>query len=149
MFLEPGFSNETGMRSRGKPIGRGCGWPRWSRSNWRRCDETDHSYTAPLIRLDTVGSTRPHLFAKERVGFLTAGIGNNGDIPALILMRQYYPVSDEHYVDDPYSGARICGAGIREALQRALETQEATYHVHMRSEEHTSELQSPCNLVCR
>src|ERR1039457_7350046 len=25
----------------------------------------------------------------------------------------------------------------------------ARYHLHNRSEEHTSELQSPCNLVCR
>src|SRR2546426_635292 len=34
-------------------------------------------------------------------------------------------------------------------LQHALDVAEADHEVPQRSEEHTSELQSPCNLVCR
>src|SRR5256885_10770208 len=33
--------------------------------------------------------------------------------------------------------------------RRATQTCHDGTHLHMRSEEHTSELQSPCNLVCR
>src|SRR5256885_6896624 len=36
-----------------------------------------------------------------------------------------------------------------ELLYEAGLVQEAAHRVHGRSEEHTSELQSPCNLVCR
>src|SRR2546426_7792589 len=41
--------------------------------------------------------------------------------------------------------------GLRSASRGALvpERLEGAHHVHQRSEEHTSELQSPCNLVCR
>src|SRR5689334_10574798 len=59
---------------------------------------------------------RPHVFAKERVGFATAGVGENGEGPHLILVCRYHPVADDRYVNDPYSGARIDATAIREAL---------------------------------
>ena len=99
--------------------------------SWRLCDETDPSNTSFLIQLGTVLLTRPHVFAHERIGFVTAAIGNNDGGPVLMLVRQYTPVSDQHYIDDRYSGARIDSTAIRTALQRVLETQEATFHVHM------------------
>src|SRR5205807_10447911 len=43
-------------------------------------------------------------------------------------------------------GIVICGG---ERRRRAWEVQAAQHPVGVRSEEHTSELQSPCNLVCR
>src|SRR5256885_6107762 len=40
--------------------------------------------------------------------------------------------------------------GLAQALQMQVQpAQPAVAHLHGRSEEHTSELQSPCNLVCR
>src|SRR5688500_19712792 len=42
--------------------------------------------------------------------------------------------------------ARRCVLGV---LQLVGEPREAPFALHDRSEEHTSELQSPCNLVCR
>src|SRR5205807_3622058 len=46
---------------------------------------------------------------------------------------------------DPDEAARLLGDAIRESLEE-LEPVPAD---ELRSEEHTSELQSPCNLVCR
>src|SRR5256885_10091996 len=38
---------------------------------------------------------------------------------------------------------------LQDALPLAAQPRQAAKHVEGRSEEHTSELQSPCNLVCR
>src|SRR5256885_12076143 len=48
-----------------------------------------------------------------------------------------------------YSGASYKKAGKRKELQGCLWSQAMLIHRQGRSEEHTSELQSPCNLVCR
>lgn len=73
---------------------------------------------------------RRHEFAHERVGFLSTQMGNrNGDQP-LVLTTDYHPVPDDQYIDDPYSGARINAAAIREAMQRVLDTGQGAFHVH-------------------
>src|SRR5256885_7621913 len=59
--------------------------------------------------------------------------------PAAVRLRV---VTDEHVVQD---GQR---AEQRDVLKRAREAA-ADHLMRTRSEEHTSELQSPCNLVCR
>src|SRR5256885_12097419 len=68
--------------------------------------------------------------------------------------RRVAPGSDRH-------GAALCGAGDERAarrlsrhgaharVRRAEAAREPTRSFGTRSEEHTSELQSPCNLVCR
>src|SRR5688500_19429798 len=48
---------------------------------------------------------------------------------------------------DPRHTPRAAGA--RGAASRALRRQRLSQEAEGRSEEHTSELQSPCNLVCR
>ena len=48
----------------------------------------------------------------------------------LVLATNYYSVADENYVDDPYSGARINSAAIREAMQCVLDTGDGLFHVH-------------------
>src|SRR5688500_17842551 len=73
---------------------------------------------------------RNHPFAYERVGFLSGKLGNRTSSESLILFTGYYPVPDEHYVDDPYSGARINADAIRDAMQRVLDSGEGLFHVH-------------------
>jgi hypothetical protein len=47
-----------------------------------------------------------------------------------VLFTNYYPVPDEQYIDDCYSGARINSDAIREAMQRVLDTRNGLFHVH-------------------
>src|SRR2546426_5687692 len=55
-------------------------------------------------------------------------------------------VAVERAVSDEGGARRIAGVG---GDSVAAEQAEASGGKHRRSEEHTSELQSPCNLVCR
>jgi hypothetical protein len=73
---------------------------------------------------------RRHEFAFERVGFVSAKLGNRGTDEVLVLATNYHPVADENYIDDPRSGARINSAAIREAMQLVLDTGEGLFHVH-------------------
>jgi hypothetical protein len=74
---------------------------------------------------------RPHEFAYERVGFLTAKHGNRSGGHQLVLLTDYHPVPDNQYIDDPGSGARINSAAIREAMQRVLDTGDGAFHIHL------------------
>lgn len=80
-----------------------------------------------LLREDLA---RRHDFAYERVGFLSARLGNCTSTEPLVLFTSYYPVPDDQYIDDSYSGARINSTAIREAMQRVLDTGEGLFHVH-------------------
>lgn len=73
---------------------------------------------------------RPHAFAHERVGFLTAGATELSDGRILMLAREYRSVDDEDYEFDPSCGARIGGHAFRKALQRAYRARSALFHVH-------------------
>lgn len=75
---------------------------------------------------------RLHPFAAERVGFARATLGTVDD-GALVLLKSYWPVPDDQYVDDPYVGARINRAAIRNALQDVLNggSNHGLFHVHM------------------
>jgi len=81
------------------------------------------------MRADLV---RPHAFAGERVGFARAALGTVHD-GALVLLKSYWPVPDNQYVDDPYVGARINGTAIRDAMQDVLDGGGAhgLFHIHM------------------
>jgi hypothetical protein len=74
---------------------------------------------------------RPHEFASERVGFLFGRLGNGESEPEIILLYEFQPVLDLGYVDDPRVGARINGAVIQGAMQRAMARKECCFHVHM------------------
>src|SRR3712207_8699096 len=74
---------------------------------------------------------RPHEHAYERVGFVSAKTANISGEHALVLLTEYRPVLDEHYIPDPYSGARINSAAIREAMQRALDTGGGVFHAQI------------------
>jgi hypothetical protein len=72
---------------------------------------------------------RRHAFAAERVGFLFAGVAWS-ESGIVLLCRDYMPVADEDYVDDPRVGAMMGESAIRKALQHAMQTRSAALHVH-------------------
>lgn len=73
---------------------------------------------------------RPHAFAGERVGFLTAGVAQTGLDEITLLARAYQPVADEDYVPDPSVGVKIGGDAMRKALQFAYSPRSALLHIH-------------------
>ena len=72
---------------------------------------------------------RPHPFARERVGFVSAGLSASRD-KVLVLAREYRPVRDSDYLDDPRVGAMMGPTAIRRALQWAMQDGVALFHVH-------------------
>ena len=74
---------------------------------------------------------RPHRHAAERVGFVTAKIGNAAGSPKLVIASEYHPVSDERYINDPLIGARIDGKAILAAMQLARSQGCGVFHTHM------------------
>ena len=73
---------------------------------------------------------RPHPFARERVGFISAGLSAAHDAGLLVLAREYRPVPDDDYLRDPTVGAMMGPDAIRNALQWALQDGVAIFHVH-------------------
>ena len=73
---------------------------------------------------------RPHFFAHERVGFLTAGATAMPGGGLMLLVREYMPVADEDYEVDPKVGARIGSNAMRKAAQAAYRPAAALLHVH-------------------
>lgn len=85
--------------------------------------------TAALLAAVRIDLRRPHPFAHERVGFLAAGLSAAGD-DVLVLARAYRPVADRDYLDDPSVGAMMGPEALRKALQWAMESGAALFHVH-------------------
>jgi hypothetical protein len=77
--------------------------------------------------------SRPHPFAKERVGFLFARLGTAANDLHLVFPVDYAPVPDEQYIKvaNLGIGAEISSASIRAAMQRTMDTSEGVLHVHM------------------
>lgn len=82
-----------------------------------------------LLRQVRTDLRRRHAFAAERVGFLFAGVAPS-ESGLVLLCREYMPVADQDYVDDPRVGAMMGEAAIRKALQHAMQARSATLHVH-------------------
>lgn len=72
---------------------------------------------------------RPHAFAAERVGFVTAGVAVSGEW-LLLLAREYHPVADEDYLRDFSAGATIGSDAMGKAAERAYEPRSALLHIH-------------------
>lgn len=83
--------------------------------------------TLALMRADL---HRRHAFAHERVGFLTAGAAHTANGGLNLYARDYQPVADEDYVDDPSVGAQIGPNAFAKALQLAYTPRSALFHVH-------------------
>lgn len=76
---------------------------------------------------------RPHEFANERIGFIASRhkILKTGTI--IVFISEYFPISDDQYLDDPEVGARINSNAIREGLQRIIDKKIGCFHVHYHS----------------
>jgi hypothetical protein len=85
--------------------------------------------TAALERAIQKDLKRPHKFAHERVGFLRVGLSVYED-HVILLARDYCPVDDEHYIDDPKVGAMIGPTAMYLAMKWAFETDFALFHIH-------------------
>lgn len=85
--------------------------------------------TAALLAQIRTDLARPHAFAHERVGFISAGVSSMGaDVVA--LARDYRPVRDEDYLNDPSVGAMMGREAIRKSLEWSMQAGHAMFHVH-------------------
>jgi hypothetical protein len=86
----------------------------------------------PNSMLDAIRAdlARPHSFAHERVGFLTAGAARVRDGGLLLLARTYRPVDEEDYVPDRCVGVKIGSDAMRKALEAAYQPRSALLHIH-------------------
>lgn len=73
---------------------------------------------------------RPHAFAYERVGFMTAGVTELDDGELMLVARDYRPVADEDYVPDRSVGVKIGSDAMRKAAQFAYQPSAALLHIH-------------------
>lgn len=74
--------------------------------------------------------SRPHDFAYERVGFIACRVGKTVDDGWILLGSQYYPVNDDHYIQDDSVGAQIGTDAIRKMLEVAYNEPVSIIHVH-------------------
>jgi hypothetical protein len=74
---------------------------------------------------------RPHAFAAERVGFLNCKVGLTKPLALAILAREFSPVDDDDYLDDPRAGATIGPAALRKALQLVYKEAGSMFHIHV------------------
>lgn len=73
---------------------------------------------------------RPHQFAAERVGFVACNFKKAANGNSEFTASNYYPVADEHYVDNPRVGAMMGPSAIRTALQLAYQNPVSMFHIH-------------------
>ncbi|RZJ85431.1 MAG: hypothetical protein EOO64_00650 [Massilia sp.] len=73
---------------------------------------------------------RRHVFAFERVGFLTAGATRSPEGDILLLCRSYHPVADDDYEASSTVGAQIGSDAMRKAIEVAHPGKSALLHIH-------------------
>lgn len=83
-----------------------------------------------MLEIMRVDLHRPHRFAYERAGFLTAGAATAGQDGLLLIARDYRPVDDADYVPDPSVGVKIGPEAMRKAAQFAYQARSTLLHVH-------------------
>ncbi len=89
--------------------------------------------TENLLRQVHSDLARPHAFAAERVGFLACKVALIKPRALAILAREFWPVDDDDYLDDPGAGATIGAAAFRKALQAAYKEPWSMFHIHVHS----------------
>ena len=92
---------------------------------------THFKTTAALLDRTRDDLLRRHEFACERVGFITCRFGLSRRGETLVLAHDYYPVSDDHYIDDARYGALIDSNAFRSAMQLAYQQGVGIFHVHL------------------
>ncbi len=86
--------------------------------------------TRNLLEIVQQDLSRPHLFALERVGFLSGRVGTWGEAGLVIPIHGYQPIADADYQEDDSVGAMMASPAIRKALQFAYTHKVAMFHVH-------------------
>jgi hypothetical protein len=86
-----------------------------------------------LLKQVITDLARPHAYAGERVGFLSAKTSKLSDNDYLILFNKYFQVPDDRYLNNPLVGATIDGKAIRNIMQHILSTGDGAFHVHSHS----------------
>lgn len=74
---------------------------------------------------------RPHMFAFERVGFVSSTHSRIAEDDYVIILNRHHSVADTDYIKDRTVGARINGNAIRKAMQFVLDTENGMFHVHV------------------
>jgi hypothetical protein len=85
--------------------------------------------TRELLASIRADLARQHVFAFERVGFISAGVATSAS-GIVILAREYRPVADDDYLPDPSVGAMMGPEAIRKAMEWALIRKVSIFHVH-------------------
>lgn len=85
--------------------------------------------TRPLLAAIRQDLKRPHAFAHERVGFISAGLAAAHD-ELLILSREYRAVAEDGYLRADGVGAMMSANTIRQARQWAMDGHVAIFHIH-------------------
>lgn len=83
-----------------------------------------------MLRVIREDLHRPHAFAYERVGFMTAGVAQAGPGRLLLLARDYRPVAEEDYVPDRTVGVKIGSDAMRKATHFAYQPRSTLLHIH-------------------
>lgn len=78
---------------------------------------------------------RPHLFAFERVGFLTCDVASLPTDGVLLVSNEWHSVDDGDYARNPLVGAEIGPRAFRKVLEAGYNHPSAIFHVH-RHEHH-------------
>jgi hypothetical protein len=86
--------------------------------------------TAGLLEAALRDLERPHVFAFERVGWISCRAGRLPSGGLVLLAAGYHPVADDDYLDKPGYGALMGSTAIRAALQLALTEPLSVFHVH-------------------
>lgn len=108
---------------RGSPFANGCSSPGGNMSVQIRIERRVYED----VRKDLA---RPHKVAHERIGFLSASIGNQMGVQQIVLLHDYVPVPESFYIRDHLVGARINSDAIRLAMQRIMDSKKGLFHVH-------------------
>lgn len=86
--------------------------------------------TDSLLRAIREDLRRPHTFAHERVGFLTAGAAYAPGGGIILLCRAYHPVADEDYERSSAVGAQIGSDAMRKGIEAAYSNKSTVLHIH-------------------
>ena len=96
--------------------------------------KTELRFTGLLHHQILTDLMRPHPFAAERVGFVSARVGSLAGGGKLILCTRYHSIPDEQYVPDDSVGARIGSDAMTWAMQevfRGRAAHEGIFHIHL------------------
>src|SRR5256885_14962244 len=115
-------------------------------------ETTGTAASAAAVNQETIDETGEGQRQEQRSrdGIELPALGR--DLPHTALQQQRHAADDEvqqHHLQQAHCQRLALGAQRPQLKPAGVEERQIGCHKGSRSEEHTSELQSPCNLVCR